>query len=118
MSQGESTPSAIDFGVLRSKLSNVNTVIFPTILCVILLSLFSDKFLTVENQLNILRSASVAMIVGVGQVFVISARQIDLSVGSTLGLVACLTGFFGSRWRTNIHLLLVRSFSRRGHRRS
>lgn len=93
MSQGESTPSAIDFGVLRSKLSNVNTVIFPTILCVILLSLFSDKFLTVENQLNILRSASVAMIVGVGQVFVISARQIDLSVGSTLGLVACLTGF-------------------------
>ncbi|MCY4461182.1 MAG: hypothetical protein OXC26_12435, partial [Albidovulum sp.] len=74
-------------------LRNVNTVVFPTIMCVILLSVFSDKFLTVENQLNILRSAAVAMIVGVGQVFVISARQIDLSVGSVMGLTACLTGF-------------------------
>lgn len=77
----------------KSVLRNINTVVYPTILCVILLSLFSDKFLTVENQLNILRSAAVAMIVGVGQVFVISARQIDLSVGSVMGLTACLTGF-------------------------
>ena len=73
--------------------SGINTVVFPTILCVILLSMFSDKFFTVENQLNIVRSAAVAMIIGVGQVFVISARQIDLSVGSVLGLTACLTGF-------------------------
>lgn len=93
MSQASNAPSASDWGTLRTRLSAVNTVVFPTILCVVLLSLFSDKFLTVENQLNILRSASVAMIVGVGQVFVISARQIDLSVGSVLGLVACLTGF-------------------------
>ena len=78
---------------IKSATSGINTVVFPTILCVILLALFSDKFLTVENQLNILRSAAVAMIVGVGQVFVISARQIDLSVGSVLGLTACLTGF-------------------------
>ncbi len=77
----------------KTVLRNINTVVYPTILCVILLSLFSDKFLTVENQLNILRSAAVAMIVGVGQVFVISARQIDLSVGSVMGLTACLTGF-------------------------
>ncbi len=77
----------------KTILRNINTVVYPTILCVILLSLFSDKFLTVENQLNILRSAAVAMIVGVGQVFVISARQIDLSVGSVMGLTACLTGF-------------------------
>ena len=91
-----SNQSADDMGKLnpaKSVLRNVNTVVYPTILCVILLSLFSDKFLTVENQLNILRSAAVAMIVGVGQVFVISARQIDLSVGSVMGLTACLTGF-------------------------
>ena len=81
------------FQRIKEATSWINTVVFPTILCVILLSLFSDKFLTVENQLNILRSAAVAMIVGVGQVFVISARQIDLSVGSVLGLTACLTGF-------------------------
>ena len=81
------------FQRIREATSGINTVVFPTILCVILLSMFSDKFFTVENQLNIVRSASVAMIVGVGQVFVISARQIDLSVGSVLGLVACLTGF-------------------------
>ena len=86
--------SAKDFlQKIRSATRGINTVVFPTILCVILLSMFSDKFFTVENQLNILRSAAVAMIVGVGQVFVISARQIDLSVGSVLGLTACLTGF-------------------------
>lgn len=78
---------------LSRMLGGINTVVLPTILFVVVLSLFSDKFMTLENQLNILRSASVAMIVGVGQVFVISARQIDLSVGSTLGFVACLTGF-------------------------
>ncbi len=72
---------------------SLNTIIIPTILCVILLSIASDKFLTIDNQLNILRSASVAMIVGVGMVFVISARHIDLSVGSMLGIVASLTGF-------------------------
>ena len=80
-------------GNLKNYVSTVNTVVFPTIICVCLLSFFSDKFFTVENQLNILRSSAVAMIVGVGQVFVISARQIDLSVGSILGLVGCLTGF-------------------------
>ena len=91
------TDSAIFTGKLpesiRSSIGAVNTVVFPTIMCVFLLSIFSDKFFTIENQLNILRSAAVAMIVGVGQVFVISARQIDLSVGSVLGLVGCLTGF-------------------------
>lgn len=90
--QRDSRPTEI-FNRFRSATRGINTVVFPTILCVILLSLFSDKFFTVENQLNIVRSASVAMIVGVGQVFVISARQIDLSVGSVLGLTACLTGF-------------------------
>lgn len=87
-----STMGGISSKVVRMA-GGVNTVVIPTILCVVLLSLFSDKFMTLENQLNILRSASVAMIVGVGQVFVISARQIDLSVGSVLGLVACLTGY-------------------------
>lgn len=89
----QSAESKGTFDPAKTVLRNINTVVYPTILCVILLSLFSDKFLTVENQLNILRSAAVAMIVGVGQVFVISARQIDLSVGSVMGLTACLTGF-------------------------
>ena len=89
----QSAESTAKMDPAKTVLRNINTVVYPTILCVILLSLFSDKFLTVENQLNILRSAAVAMIVGVGQVFVISARQIDLSVGSVMGLTACLTGF-------------------------
>lgn len=78
---------------VKTLLSGINPIVYPTIFALILLAMFSDRFFTVENQLNILRTAAAAIIIGVGQTFVITARQIDLSVGSSMAVVMCLTGF-------------------------
>ncbi len=54
------------------------------------LSLLSDRFLTVNNLLNILRQASINGIVSVGMTIVILTGGIDLSVGSILALSAVI----------------------------
>lgn len=68
-----------------------NLLIAPTILLVIALSLFSDVFFTSHNITNILRTASIFVILGVGQTFVITSANIDLSIGSMMALVMALT---------------------------
>src|SRR6202012_4222977 len=53
------------------------------ILCVIL-SLLSDKFLTVQNGWNVLRQISVNVCISIGMTLVVLTAGIDLSVGSVL----------------------------------
>jgi len=48
------------------------------------LTLASDRFLTADNLINILRQSAVNGIIAVGMMLVILTRGIDLSVGSTL----------------------------------
>ncbi len=55
------------------------------------LSLLSDRFLTVSNQVNIFRQATINGIVAVGMTLVILTAGIDLSVGSILALSAVIT---------------------------
>ena len=50
----------------------------------------SDRFLTADNLLNILRQSSVNTLVSLGQLVVIITAGIDLSVGSILGLCCVL----------------------------
>lgn len=71
-------------------LASVNPLIYAFIILFIVLSLVSDRFLTLNNQMNITRQVAVYLIIALGQTFVIASRGIDLSVGSMLGLVGCL----------------------------
>lgn len=50
------------------------------------LSFASDRFLTGDNLLNVLRQASINGIISIGMMLVILTRGIDLSVGSVLAL--------------------------------
>lgn len=50
------------------------------------LSLASDRFLTVDNLINVLRQASINGIISIGMMIVILTRGLDLSVGSVLAL--------------------------------
>jgi len=66
---------------------------------VILFSCMSNKFLTVSNMQNILIQASIFAIASVGEVFVILARGIDISVGSMLylaGVMGALSYLYGA----------------------
>lgn len=55
------------------------------LLCIVL-SLLTDKFLTTENSLNILRQTAVNICIATGMTVVVLTAGIDLSVGSILAL--------------------------------
>src|SRR5262249_10319285 len=55
------------------------------ILC-LALSLFTDKFLTIENGWNVIRQISVNICIATGMTLVVLTAGIDLSVGSLLAL--------------------------------
>ncbi|MBA2301522.1 MAG: ABC transporter permease [Acidobacteria bacterium] len=62
-----------------------NLLIFAAL--IIVAAVLSDAFLTGSNLLNVLRQISITGILAVGMTFVIITAGIDLSVGSTVGLV-------------------------------
>jgi ribose transport system permease protein len=55
------------------------------------LSLASDKFLTMENGLNVLRQISINLCLSIGMTLVILSGGIDLSVGSVLALAGAIS---------------------------
>ena len=55
-------------------------------LMVIALTLMTDKFLTVDNSLNVLRQICVNLCLSIGMTVIILSGGIDLSVGSMLAL--------------------------------
>lgn len=67
----------------RGVLQQYGLVLSLVALCAVL-SIVSDRFLTVENLTNVLRQSSINAIISVGMMLVILTRGIDLSVGSVL----------------------------------
>ena len=53
-------------------------------------AVFTPRFATVSNTLNMLLQVSTTMIVAVGMTFAIASRGIDLTVGSTMALVSVI----------------------------
>ena len=77
------------------RLVNTGTfLIIPTLLIMAALWVFTDAFMTTDNVLRVARAASIYAIIGVGQTFVITSGNIDLSVGSSLALVGAITGTY------------------------
>jgi ribose transport system permease protein len=56
------------------------------VVAVVALSIATDKFLTVDNGVNVLRQISVNLCLSIGMTMIILAGGIDLSVGSALAL--------------------------------
>lgn len=75
---------------------NIGTLI-GLVLLVVIVSLSTPKFLTSPNLLNLLRSNSVNAIICCGMLMAILMGEIDISVGSTVGL----TGVIGAYLITN-----------------
>ena len=53
-------------------------------------TLFNQGFLEPTNQLNILRQTAMISIMSVGMTYVLSAGEIDLSIGMVAGLISCV----------------------------
>lgn len=80
--------------MLYQPFERVNFLLLPLLLIIIGMTLATDRFLTPNNLFNIMRTASIFIVIGVGQTFVITSANIDLSVGSMMALIVGLTGTF------------------------
>ena len=63
---------------------------FLLIFAVFAVLLRDEGFLTVSNLLNIVQETTPVTVMAVGMVFVLSAREIDLSIGSVVAIAALL----------------------------
>lgn len=75
---------------LNIDLKKFQSLIALLLLCIIL-SILSDKFLTVDNAWNVMRQISVNVCISVGMTLVILTSGIDLSVGSILAFSGAVT---------------------------
>jgi ribose transport system permease protein len=71
-------------------LARFQSLIALFILCLVL-SILSDKFLTVDNAWNVMRQISVNICIATGMTLVVLTAGIDLSVGSVLALSGAVT---------------------------
>ncbi len=87
--EGNAATRALD------RMVNTGTfLVIPTLLIMAALWASTDAFMTSDNVLRVARAASIYAIIGVGQTFVITSGNIDLSVGSSLALVGAITGTY------------------------
>ena len=84
---------------LQPKSSRLGLVLSLTLLGLLLLmwivlGLATDKFLTENNLINLMRQGSMIAIIAVGQTFVIITAGIDLSVGAVVGFCSVIVAWF------------------------
>lgn len=85
------TPKPRPSGI-RAMLGRIHLLVLPLIFFMIAFTLLHDRFLTSTNLLNVARAAAVTTVIGVGMTFLITSRNLDLSVGSILGLTMAISG--------------------------
>jgi ribose transport system permease protein len=59
-------------------------------------------FLNLSNLLNVVRNASILIIIGVGQTITLTARDVDLSVGSVLSLTSVVAAIMLNKFGIDI----------------
>src|SRR3989440_12032211 len=64
------------------------------LLIVLIVGIQAPRFLSIDNFVQILLSVAILAIVAVGETLVVLTRNVDLSVGSTVGLTAFVTAYF------------------------
>lgn len=69
-----------------------NFLVIPIVLIVVVLAIVAPKFMSPVNIENIVRLAAIYIIIGVGQTFVMTSANIDLSIGSMAALIMALVG--------------------------
>ena len=69
-----------------------NVLIAIVVIYAILTFMTGETFNTIDNQITIMRAASVFLILAVGQTLVMSTGGIDISTGSMIGVVGAIVG--------------------------
>ncbi len=88
------------------KTPEVLTFLGFLVLCIVLI-LFTDRFLTVRNLINVTRQISINAIIAVGMTFVILTSGIDLSVGSVMAFSGTIMAAAMADWGMNPLLAII-----------
>lgn len=83
------------------------TILFLFVALFILCSASINKFFSTENIMNILRQISFLAIVSLGEFFVILIGEMDMSIGSIIGMVSVFFASFVAKSDMSIGLALV-----------
>lgn len=97
-------------GSVRQPITHLLYKLGPLLALVLLsliLSVVTDKFLSVPNLMNVLRQASINSLIACGLLLVILTAGIDLSVGPVLALSTSVMGVLLQHGNTNPVLLIV-----------
>ncbi len=78
------------FGELVGRIVREQGILLAFVLLLIVLSFASERFLTVENVLSVIRQVSILGTIALGVTFVVIGGNLDLSVGSMLSLTTVL----------------------------
>ena len=90
----------------KGLMSKLGTLLALIILCVIL-SIATNKFLTVTNLMNVLKQTSVNALIASGMLVCLITAGIDLSVGANAVTCACVMGMLKGMGVTNPILLIL-----------
>ena len=94
--------------ILRQFLLRQESVLFIiTVLVIAVLSLQTDKFLTVNNMLNQARLITETGLLALPMTYIIITGGIDLSVGSIAGLSAIMLGYSWENWGLPLELAIA-----------
>ncbi len=86
---------------LINQLKSIPEIFWILVVELIIFSIISPHFASVENLFNLIRQSAVLVLVSMGMLFVITSGGIDLSVGSLIGLAGTITAFLstiGTKW--------------------
>lgn len=68
-------------------------------------------FLNVNNLLNVIRNASVLIIIGIGQTITLTAKDVDLSSGSVISLTSVVAAIMMNRMGLSVPLAILTALS-------
>ena len=90
MDQKVNQPNVFKRSFIKRGMGQVVTVFFGLIVLCLVFNIVNPNFLGQRNVANLLRQFAPFLIVGIGQSFVLITGNIDLSIGSVLGM-SCMT---------------------------
>ena len=98
ITQSDAAPVAEPRGVLQ-RLKHINLQVYVMLAAIVIIMLFftfttDGAYISPRNISNLLRQTAITGILAVGMVFVIISAEIDLSVGSMMGLLGGAAAIF------------------------
>lgn len=94
------------------KLKSINLQVYIMLIAIIVIMLFftlatDGAYLSARNISNLLRQTSITGILAIGMVFIIISAEIDLSVGSLMGLLGGFAAITNVWWNWPLPLTII-----------